>query len=87
MRGVPLDRAMVHAEIWKARDKHGKVKIYQKQFAEYLKISQFHMSRVIGEFEAEGRIKKVGARYRNIGIYVVTDPANFGEVSGLSSPQ
>lgn len=86
MRGVPLDRKKVHAELWAARDRHGRVKIYQKQFAEHLAISVSHMSRIIQEFEEDGRIKKVGARYRNVGIYAITDPALFGEVSGLSTP-
>lgn len=86
MRGVPLDREMVHAEIWKARDKHGKVKIFQKKFAEHLHISQYHMCRVIADFEAEGRIKKIGARHLNIGIYAVKDPAEFGASSGLGTP-
>lgn len=85
-RGVPIDRQEVHAKIWAARDKSGRVKIYQKRFAESLHISQYHMSRIIREFEEQGRIKKIAARYRNIGIYVVEDPAMFNGTGGLTAP-
>lgn len=84
MRGVPLDRMEVHQKIWAARDRRGRVKIYQKQFAEHLGISIYHMSRIIKEFEEQGRLKKIAARYRNVGVYVVSDPVAFG--NGLSGP-
>lgn len=86
MRGVPIDRQAVHVKIWEARSKNGSVKIYQKKFAEACGISQYHMSRIIREFEAEGRLKKIGARYRNIGIYAVEDPAKFNGTAGLEAP-
>ncbi len=85
-RGVPLSRTELHDELWAARDRSGKVKIYQKQLAIHLGISQSHMSRVITDMEAQGRIKKIGARYRNVGIYLIRDPAEFPftSVTGLS---
>ena len=86
MRGVPVDRQQLHVKIWEARDKSGKVKIYQKKFAEAQGLSPYHMSRIIRDFEKEGRLRKVGARYRNIGIYVVADPGQFDGTAGLESP-
>lgn len=85
-QGVPLDRQKVHETLWEARDRGGKVQIYQKQFAGFLGISVTHMSRVIRDFEQEGRIKKIAARYRNVGVYVIRDPADFlaSKVTGLS---
>lgn len=78
-QGVPIDRAEIHRKIWKARDRTGKVKIYQKRFAETLGISAPHMSRIIGELIESGRLHKVGARYRNVGVYSVSDPAQFSD--------
>ena len=80
-QGVPLSRDEVHKKLWEARNRSGKVRILQKDFAVFLGISQTHMSRVLRDLQAEGRIKKVGARYRNVGIYAIKDPAEF---SGLS---
>lgn len=75
--GLAIDRAAIHKKIWDARDRRGLVKIYQKQFAQHLGISAPHMSRIIAEMIEQGRLKKVGARYRNVGVYDVRDPADF----------
>ena len=80
-QGIPIDRDWIHEQIWNARDRRGRVKIFQKRFAETLGISAPQMNRIIREFETEGRLKKVGARIRNVGIYVVRDPEEFDEVS------
>lgn len=84
-RGVPLDREALHQMLWKAADRSGKLRIFQKQLAVYLGIAPTHMSRVIRDFEEEGRIKKIGSRYRNVGIYAVRDPAEFtpAKITGL----
>lgn len=77
-RGVPINRLAVHTQLWEARDRMGRVKIHQSQFAEHLGISIYQMNRVIRDFEEEGRLKKIAAKYRNVGVYVVTDPVEFG---------
>lgn len=76
-QGLPIDRPEIHLKIWNARDRSGKVKIYQKQLALHLRISAPQLCRIIKEFETSGRIKKVGSTYRNVGVYVVRDPADF----------
>ncbi len=75
--GKPIDRYEIHKKIWDARNRNNKVKIVQKDFAAHCGIAVTHMSRLIKEFERDGRLKKVGARYRNVGIYVVRDPDTF----------
>lgn len=76
--GSPIDREALHKIIWEASDRRNhKIKIVQKDFAVFYGIAVTHMSRLIKEFEKEGRLKKVGARYRNVGVYVVRDPDTF----------
>lgn len=76
-QGLPLDYAEVHRKIWNARDRSGKVKIYQKKLAKALGISAPHMSRVIKTFKDEGRVKKIASGYRNTAVYIVRDPSDF----------
>lgn len=83
-QGVPIDRQAVHQEIWEARTRNGTCKIYQKKFAAHLKISVYQMSRIIKELEKDGKITKIGSRYRNVGIYKVSDPASFTAAGGSS---
>jgi hypothetical protein len=83
-QGKPLDRNEIHQKLWEAKNRSGKVRIYQKEFAAYLELSATHLNRVIREFEKSGRLKKVGSTYRNIGVYVVRDPKEFLEKTGLS---
>jgi hypothetical protein len=78
-QGLPIDIADIHQKLWDAKDRNDVVKIYQKQFALYCGISAPHMSRVIKRLKEEGRIKKIGSRYRNVGVYSVYDPADFDQ--------
>lgn len=86
-QGTPIDRDAIHRKIWAASDRNHKVKIVQKDFAVFCGIAVTHMSRLIKEFEKDGRLKKVGARYRNVGVYVVRDPDTFNSPlpTGLQS--
>lgn len=77
MRGLAIDRADIHKKIWDQRNRRGIVKIFQKAFAAHLGISTPQMSRIIHELMEQGRIVKIGSRYRNVGVYEVKDPANF----------
>lgn len=83
--GVKADRDAIHQEIWDARDRRGLVKIHQGDFARHLGLSGPHLCRIMKEFEGSGRIKKVGSRYRNVGIYSVMDPEKFNS-TGLETP-
>lgn len=80
-QGKPIDITAIHQTLWDAKDHTKKVKIYQKQFALYCGISAPHMSRVVKRLQEEGRIKKVGTRYRNVGVYLVYDPETFNSKS------
>lgn len=76
-QGIKFDRQKLHQDMWDARDRNGKLQIFQKEWAKTHDITHFVMCRVMKDFEDEGRIKKIGARYRNVGIYVIYDPADF----------
>lgn len=80
-KGHPIDRTAIHEHIWNQRNRRNCVQIYQKQMAEELGISNYHLNRIIKNFEAAGRLKKIGARRLNIGVYVVRDPQLFAETS------
>lgn len=89
------DRQKLHETLWSRTDSHGKITLVQKDFAKETGIDVFQLCRIIGEFEEEGRMKKIAARYRNVGVYVVRDPARWsagavpegaGESSGTAQP-
>lgn len=82
--GVRVDVRALHKTIWDARDRRNLVQIHQIKFARFLGLSGPTLNRHLKNFEREGRIKKVGARRRNVGIYLVVDPAEFE--SGLKAP-
>lgn len=81
--GVKADRDAIHQQIWDARDRRNLVKIHQGDFAHHLGLSGPHLCRIMKEFERDGRIKKIGSRYRNVGVYEVRDPESY---TGLSTP-
>lgn len=77
MRGRAIDRLALHEELWKRADHFGKLEIYQKLLAEELGVTQATMSLIIKDLVGDGRIKKVSAKKRNVGTYVVRDPTLF----------
>lgn len=84
-KGKPIDRNSLHNQLWDARDRHNRVKIHQRKFAKFLGITHTHMCRIIGDFEEEGRIRKIAAREKNVGVYLITDPAEYHS-TGLTHP-
>lgn len=77
MRGHAVDRVAVHMALWDKSDRQHKIEIYQKELAQKMSITQATMSLVIKDLSEEGRIKKIASRPRNVGVYVVRDPADF----------
>ncbi len=77
MRGQTVDRLALHQSLWSRSDRFGKIQILQTELAEELGIAKPTMSNIIGELVQEGRIKKVAARKRNVGVYMILDPAEF----------
>lgn len=77
MRGQAVDRLALHQELWKRCDRFGKIQILQGELADELGITKPTMSNIIRDMSEEGRLKKVAAKKRNIGVYQIKDPAEF----------
>lgn len=82
VRGKAISRSKIHEQLWDARNRKDCVKIHQAEYAAYVGISSPHMSRIMGELQEQGRVKKIAARKGNIGIYLIKDPADFPETNG-----
>lgn len=80
MRGQAVDRLALHQTLWSRSDRFGKVQILQGDLAKELGITNPTMSNIIKAMSEEGRLKKVAARKRNIGVYQIKDPADFEHV-------
>lgn len=74
---MKVDRYDLHDHLWDKADRFGRCLIYQKELASELDITQATMSLIVKELTESGRIKKIAAKQRNIGIYVVRDPTQF----------
>lgn len=72
-----IDRQALHDMLWEKADRVGKVEIYQTGLAEELGITKPTMSLIIKELTDDGRIRKLFARKANVGVYKVSDPAQF----------
>lgn len=81
--GVRADRDEIHRKLWEARDRRDLVQIHQGRFAAHLGLTGPHLCRILKEFESVGRVKKIGARYRNVGVYQISDPETY---TGLTAP-
>lgn len=76
-KGLSVDRVALHRRLWADTDRFGKTEIYQIALAKELDVTKPTMSLIIKDLVTDGRIRKVAARKRNIGIYIVRDPALF----------
>lgn len=74
---MKVDRYELHQRFWDEADRLGRCLIYQKELAAQLDVTQATMSIIIGELVDEGRIKKISAKQRNIGVYLIRDPILF----------
>jgi len=70
-----IDRDNLHGYLWEQADRRHVLRIHQRQLAETLNISHWHLCRILREFEDGGRIKKIGTRYKNVGVYQILEPA------------
>lgn len=77
MRGYAVDRIALHRDLWEKSDRLHRIEIYQKELASKMEVTQATMSLVVKDLTEEGRIKKISARQRNVGVYLVRDPASF----------
>lgn len=80
MRGQRIDRLELHKMLWKRADRFGKVEIHQGRLSEELHVTKPTMSLIMTELTQEGRVKKVGSKYRNVGVYTIRNPVDFPHI-------
>ena len=76
-RGKTIDRVALHCDLWSKSDRLNRIEIYQKELAQTLGVTQATMSLIIKDLVEDGRVRKIASKPRNVGIYVVRDPAQF----------
>jgi len=79
VRGKPIDRAEIHQHLWEQSDRNHRLIIHQSEFALFLEITQPTANRLMRDLVHQGRIRKIGTRSRNVGMYLVRDPKDFVE--------
>ena len=75
--GIPIDRVALHRVLWRRSGRRHTLKIHQGLFGEELGINPYHLSRILAELEAQGRLKKIANDRFNTGTYRVQDPSEF----------
>ena len=76
-RPLPISKPDLHQLLFDRSGRARKLQLNQKELAKELGIPHDALNRVVKQIEAEGRIKKIGARKDNIGVYAVKDPDEF----------
>lgn len=73
-----LDRNALHRYLYERSNRYHRIKIHQQALADALDVTRGTVTRIIAEFRAEGRLRKVESLPDNIGIYEIADPGGFG---------
>lgn len=73
----PLDRDALHKYLWERADSRGRIAVHQGELADKLGVTRGTITRVFKEMAEAGRLKRAEALERNVGVYVVTDPATW----------
>lgn len=76
-QGIAIDRVALHRVLWRRSGRRHTLKIHQGMFGEELGISPYHLSRLLAELEAQGRLRKIANDRFNTGTYRIEDPADF----------
>lgn len=74
---MKIDRLELHERFWQESDRLKRIVIHQKTLSEEYGVTHATMNIAVRELEKQGRIRKVAAKKRNVGIYIVRDPAEF----------
>ncbi len=75
-RTTPVDLDALHLYWWQRTDSRGRLRIEQKSFAARLELTNWHMSRLVGQMEREGRLRPLTATGQ-ARTYIITDPAEW----------
>lgn len=84
---MKVDRLDLHDRLWEESDRWKRIEIHQKKLSEEYGVTHPTMNIAIRDLEKQGRIRRVASKKRNVGIYVVRDPATFEhEFEGVLVP-
>lgn len=67
-RGDKIDRQLLHEYLWKISGRNGVLLVSQTELAEDLQVTIFTISHIFKEMREDGRVTKVGSKYK------ITDP-------------
>jgi CRP-like cAMP-binding protein len=84
-RAKEIDRDALHRVLWRRTDRRGALKFVQNQLALELGISAYHFSRIMAEFQEEGRVRQIAIGKHNVRTYTVSDPATWRELATAAS--
>lgn len=70
-----VDRDALHRFLYERSNSRSQIKINQTDLAVQLDITRGTMYRVLKEMVEAGRLRKVEALERNVGVYQIVDPA------------
>lgn len=78
-----IDRDALHRLLWRSRNQRtGSVTFKNQEMADYTGISVYTFSRIMAEFQRDGRLRCVRTGRHSVKIYEVADPAAWESLSG-----
>ena len=73
MKGVKVDRNLLHEYLWEIRDRTDIVKIDQQALSDELNISNFTLSHLLRRMVEDGQLERLGNSR-----FIVKDPITWG---------
>lgn len=70
-----VDRDALHQFLYERSNSRSQIRINQTELATQLDVTRGTMYRVLKEMLEAGRLRKVEALERNVGVYQIVDPA------------
>lgn len=67
----------MHQLLFRRTDRRGSLKLQANALALEIGLSPYHFSRIMAEFQEDGRMREVARAKHNVRTYMVTDPAIF----------
>lgn len=74
MKGHPIDIDGMHRYLFRKSASNGSMRIHQRDFAKELGVAFETVCRMLKRMTDQGRIKRIGSRSNNVGVYSITDP-------------
>lgn len=82
-----VDRDALHRYLWERTNSRARIHIHQTKLAEALNVTRGTMYRVMKEMVDAGRMHKVEALPRNVGVFVIANPDTWTNPKAQPEPQ